>query len=341
MSVHPGAVRAAGDGGAGGRIEDPAVPVVPVVADGLVKRYGRRPALEEMSLRVEPGEVVGLLGPNGAGKTTTVKILLGLVHADAGRVALFGRDVSDPAARRCVGYLPEQFRFPSWMTGAALLDHHGRLAGLDRTTRRARAQEVLELVGLAGRERERIGGYSKGMQQRIGLAQALVGNPDLVILDEPTSALDPIGRRDVREVIRTLRRRGTAVLLNSHLLSEVELVCDRVAIVDRGRLVRQGSLDELVGGALEVRVRLERADDRAKDLIAGHGEVVAHEGDEVLVLLDDPRGVAELAAELVAGGYGLLALVPLQRSLEDVFVGLLRPVDESALRGGPSREGGA
>jgi len=304
----------------------------PVAADGLVKRYGGRVALDGLSLRVGQGEVVGLLGPNGAGKTTTVKILLGLVAPTAGHAELFGLPVTDPAARRRVGYLPEQFRFPPWMTGKDLLDLHGRLAGLDAGVRAEHATEVLDLVGLRGRERERIGGYSKGMQQRIGLAQALVGNPDLVILDEPTSALDPIGRRDVRDVVRALRARGTAVVLNSHLLSEVEMVCDRVAIVDRGRLVRSGRLDELVGGALELRVRLDRIDQRALDLLGGHGEVVAHEGTEVLFLADDPAGVADLAAELVGAGYGLLALVPLQRSLEEVFVELVRAGD---------RDGGA
>ncbi len=304
----------------------------PVAADGLVKHYGERVALDGLSLRVGQGEVVGLLGPNGAGKTTTVKILLGLVAPTAGHAELFGLPVTDPAARRRVGYLPEQFRFPGWMTGAGLLDLHGRLAGLDAAVRTEHAAEVLDLVGLRGRERERIGGYSKGMQQRIGLAQALVGNPDLVILDEPTSALDPIGRRDVRDIVRTLRARGTAVVLNSHLLSEVEMVCDRVAIVDRGRLVRSGRLDELVGGALELRVRLDRIDQRALDLLGGHGEVVASEGTEVLLLADDPAAIADLAAELVGAGYGLLALVPLQRSLEEVFVELVRAGD---------RDGGA
>jgi ABC-2 type transport system ATP-binding protein len=306
-----------------------APPAPPVVAEGLVKRYGRRTALDGLSLRVGQGEVVGLLGPNGAGKTTTVKILLGLAQPTAGSATLFGLPATDAEARRSVGYLPEQFQFPPWLTGAGLLDLHGRLAGLDRDARAERAATVLDLVGLSGREHERIGGYSKGMQQRIGLAQALMGDPALVILDEPTSALDPLGRRDVREVVRTLRASGTAVLLNSHLLSEVELVCDRVAIVDRGRLVRSGRLDELVGGALELRVRLERVDQRALDLLGGYGEVVAHEGQEVLLVADDPSGVADLSAELVTAGYGLLALVPLHRSLEDVFVGLVRSEAQS------------
>ena len=298
-------------------------PARPVTADGLVKRYGRRLAVDDLTLHVDAGEVVGLLGPNGAGKTTTVKMLLGLVRPTSGSAALFGVPVSHPHARRRVGYLPEQFQFPAWMTGGALLDLHGRLAGLEAEERRHHAAAALELVGLAGRERDRIGSYSKGMQQRIGLAQALVGQPALVILDEPTSALDPIGRRDVREVVRSLRDRGTAVVLNSHLLSEVEMVCDRVIIVDRGRVVRSGRLDELAGTALELRVRLDRVDGRALDLLAGHGEIVAAEGQEALLLLDDASGVSDLSEELVRAGYGLLALVPLQRSLEEVFVELV------------------
>jgi ABC-2 type transport system ATP-binding protein len=295
----------------------------PVVADGLMKQYGRRTAVDGVSLHVDPGEVVGLLGPNGAGKTTLVKMLLGLVRPTAGDATLFGIPVSDPQARARVGYLPEQFRFPQWLSGAGLLELHGRLVGLDRESRVEQAAEVLELVGLAGREHEQIGGYSKGMQQRIGLGQALMGRPSLVILDEPTSALDPIGRRDVRDVVRALRARGTSVILNSHLLSEVEAVCDRVVIVNRGKVVRSGRLDELAGSALELRIRLDRIDPRALELLGGYGEVVAHEENEVLVTLDNPTDVSEVSAELVNAGYGLLALVPLQRSLEEVFVELV------------------
>ena len=295
----------------------------PVTADGLVKRYGDRLAVDELTLHVDPAEVVGLLGPNGAGKTTTVKMLLGLVRPTSGAATLFGEPVSNPEARRRVGYLPEQFQFPGWMTGADLLDLHGRLAGLNADERRHHAAAALDLVGLAGREGDRIGSYSKGMQQRIGIAQALVGDPALVILDEPTSALDPIGRRDVREVVRNLQARGTAVVLNSHLLSEGEMVCDRVVIMDRGRVVRSGRLDELSGTALELRVRLDRLDSAALDLLGGHGEVVAAQGQEALLLLDDSAGVADLAEELVRAGYRLLALVPLQRSLEEVFVELV------------------
>jgi ABC-2 type transport system ATP-binding protein len=276
----------------------------------LRKVYGRHVALHGLSLEVRPGEVVGLLGPNGAGKTTTVKILTGLVRATAGEATLFGVPVTDPAARRRIGYLPEHFRFPDWLTGGELLAVHGRLAGMAPAPARARIPEVLGLVGLSGRGGERIRGYSKGMTQRLGIGQALLHRPDLVLLDEPTSALDPIGRREVRDVIRALRAGGVAVLLNSHLLSEVEMVCDRVAIVDRGRVVRSGRLDELVDG-------------RALELLAGFGDVVAVEEETVVLAAEGVDPAPELAAALVRAGYDLHALVPVQQSLEDVFVGLV------------------
>ena len=289
----------------------------------LRKVYGRHVALHGLSLEVRPGEVVGLLGPNGAGKTTTVKILTGLVRATAGEATLFGVPVTDPAARRRIGYLPEHFRFPDWLTGGELLAVHGRLAGMAPAAARGRIPEVLDLVGLSGRGGERIRGYSKGMTQRLGIGQALLHRPDLVLLDEPTSALDPIGRREVRDVIRALRAGGVAVLLNSHLLSEVEMVCDRVAIVDRGRVVRSGRLDELVGGSAEIRVRLDRVDGRALELLAGFGDVVAVEEETVVLAAEGVDPAPELAAALVRAGYDLHALVPVQQSLEDVFVGLV------------------
>lgn len=188
-----------------------------------------------LDLTVQPGEVFGFLGPNGAGKTTTVKILLGLVAPTSGSSHLLGRPSGNAEARRRVGYLPENFRFHDWLTGYQLLDFHARLAGVEAAERRARIPRVLDMVGLGGRGNDRIRGYSKGMTQRIGLAQAIIHEPDLVLLDEPTSALDPVGRREVRDLIRSLRARGMTVFLNSHLLSEVEMVCDRVAIVEIGR----------------------------------------------------------------------------------------------------------
>jgi ABC-2 type transport system ATP-binding protein len=267
--------------------------------------------------------VFGFLGPNGAGKTTTIKILLGLVRPSSGDARLLGRPAGEAEARRRVGYLPENFRFHDWLTGSALLEFHGRLAGLSAAELRERIPEVLELVGLTGRGDDRVRGYSKGMTQRIGLAQAIIHAPDLVLLDEPTSALDPVGRREVRDLIRSLRSRGMTVFLNSHLLSEVEMVCDRVAIVDRGRVVRSGRLDDLVGGVLELRVTVDRVDPGLLDLLASHGEVTGVQGCALTLGVADLDVAPVLAEALVRAGYRLYGLVPSHQSLEDLFLSLV------------------
>lgn len=298
-------------------------------ATGLRKRYGATVALDSIDLQVGPGQVVGLLGPNGAGKTTTVKILTGLVRASGGRATLFGVDVSDPASRRRLGYLPEHFRFPEWLTGHALLRHHARLAGVNPRHAADRLDELLVMVGLGGRGDDRIAGYSKGMTQRLGLAQALIAQPDLVLLDEPTSAMDPLGRREIRALIGSLAADGVAVLLNSHLLSEVELVCDRVVVIDRGRVLRSGTLDEVRTAPLEIRVAVDHIDQRVRDVASAHGQIVAVDEHEILLATDDQDAVADLAVDLVRAGARLRALVPLQQSLEDVFVGLVRHDEHS------------
>lgn len=302
---------------------------VPAIeASSLHKTYGRRAALYDVSLRVEPGEIFGFLGPNGAGKTTTVKILVGLVRPTAGQARVFGLSPHLPAARRRIGYLPENFRFQEWATGHELLDFHGRLAGLGATERRRRIPEVLERVGLAGRGGDAIRGYSKGMTQRIGLAQAILHRPDLVLLDEPTSALDPVGRREVRLLLRGLADDGVTVFLNSHLLTEVEAVCDRVAIVDRGRLVRAGRLVDLADGAAQLRLLLDRVDRELLDKLAQYGEVTAVEGTTVTLTVDSVDIAPAVAETLLADGYRLYGLVPLQPSLEDVFVELVQGGDQ-------------
>ena len=329
-----------------GKAVDGATAVPAIETTGLRKEYGRKVVLHDLSLTVQPGEVFGFLGPNGAGKTTTIKILTGLVRPTAGQARIFGQPADDLIARRRIGYLPENFRFHDWLSGAGLLDFHGRLAGLSAEERRRRIPEVIERVGLAGRGSDRIRSYSKGMTQRIGLAQAILHRPDLVLLDEPTSALDPIGRREVRDLIRSLRAEGMTVFLNSHLLSEVEMVCDRIAIVDRCRVVRSGRLADLIGGAPEIRLTLDRID---RDLLAKlgrYGEVIAV--DDRPWTMDDGSasagtpsstdhgpwsvvhlGVADLevapavAETVIRAGYRLYGLVPVQRSLEDVFIGLV------------------
>jgi ABC-2 type transport system ATP-binding protein len=213
------------------------------VANGLVKRYGRVNALAGVDLVVEEGELVGLLGPNGAGKSTLVKIACGLVRPTAGTARVWDAPAGSHAARATMGYLAELFRFPGWYSAEELLGLHQRLAGSQGGEGERR--ELLELVGLADTLGRKIEDMSKGMQQRLGIAQALVGSPRMLFLDEPTSALDPLGRRTVRFLLEELRRRGVAVLLNSHLLSEVELVCDRVVILSQGRVVVAGTTAEL------------------------------------------------------------------------------------------------
>jgi ABC-2 type transport system ATP-binding protein len=210
---------------------------------GLAKRYGTVEALRGVDLTVEPGELVGLLGPNGAGKSTLVKIAVGLVRQSTGAAEVAGAPAGSLAARRSLGYLAELFRFPGWHSADEVLLLHQRLAGSDGGERER--AELLELVGLTDARRRRVEDMSKGMQQRLGIAQALVGSPSVLFLDEPTSALDPVGRRVVRELLERLRGRGVSVLLNSHLLSEVELVCDRVAILLAGEVVAAGTPAEL------------------------------------------------------------------------------------------------
>jgi ABC-2 type transport system ATP-binding protein len=219
-----------------------AVPDALAVTD-LRKRYGANDALKGVDLAVGEGELVGLLGPNGAGKSTLVKIACGLVRPSAGSALVAGEPAGSPDAHRALGYLAELFRFPDWLSASELLQLHQKLAESGGGARERR--ELLELVGLGEVAGRRVGAMSKGMQQRLGIAQAMIGSPRLLLLDEPTSALDPAGRRTVRELLETLRSRGVAVLLNSHLLSEVELVCDRVAIIARGELVAAGTPAEL------------------------------------------------------------------------------------------------
>jgi ABC-2 type transport system ATP-binding protein len=211
--------------------------------ESLEKRYGATTALGGVDLEVAEGELLGLLGPNGAGKSTLTKIACGLVRASSGRVEVEGSPAGSPEARGAIGYLAELFRFPDWLTADELLGLHQELAESNGDA--PERAELLELVGLADASGTKIGAMSKGMQQRLGIAQALVGSPRLLMLDEPTSALDPVGRRVVRDLMRDLRERGIAVVLSSHLLSEVELVCDRVAILVGGRIVAQGTPAEL------------------------------------------------------------------------------------------------
>lgn len=292
-----------------------------IQTDNLVKRYGTTVALTGLTMTVSRGEVFGFLGPNGAGKTTAVKLLTGLARPTAGHAWLLGKPLGDREARRRIGYLPELFRYQDWLTAREVLGLHCDLAGIDRKRRAATIDEALTLVGLAERGNDRVGTFSKGMQQRLGLGVALLGEPDLVFLDEPTSALDPVGRHDVRLIIRTLKERGTAVFLNSHLLSEVEQVCDRVAIVDRGRVIAQGNLADLQGLGRVVRIRVEPLP-AVTSILSTFG-VVEIEDPWVTVRGVGLDAVPDLVARLAAAGARIYAVEPHQESLEDRFLDLL------------------
>ncbi|MGY1842261.1 ABC transporter ATP-binding protein [Modestobacter sp. SYSU DS0875] len=301
-------------------------PSAAVWCSGLRKRYAKRTAVDGVSFTVGRGEVVGLLGPNGAGKTSVIKMLLGLVRPDAGEVLLLGRPGSDPQARAAVGYLPELFRYQPWLTPTEVLALHVRLAGARVPD--AERRECLALVGLADRAGDRVGGFSKGMQQRLGLAVALVARPELVVLDEPTSALDPVGRVDVRDLVLDLKARGVAVLLNSHLIGEVERVCDRVVVLNHGRVAAAGTLAELLGQQ-ELRLHLDGVTPAAEARLAALGQV-AREGEWWTVTLpadDDGTAVPDLVADLVALRTRVHAVEPVRISLEERLLGILREED--------------
>jgi ABC-2 type transport system ATP-binding protein len=266
-------------------------------AENLEKTYGSIRALKGVSLSVGDGELVGLLGPNGAGKSTLVKIACGLVRPTAGTARIAGRPAGSPEAHRALGYLAELFRFPDWLTADELLGMHQRLAGSDGGARER--DRLLESVGLAEAATRRVGAMSKGMQQRLGIAQAMVGSPRVLLLDEPTSALDPAGRRTVRRLLEELRERGVSVLLNSHLLSEVELVCDRVAIIARGEVVSAGTPEEL---SRPSGVEVETGSGTRLFERAGRDDV--------------PR----IVRDLVAAGEEIYGVQVLRSSLEDAYL---------------------
>jgi len=295
------------------------VPVIDVT--GLRKRYGRVEALADLTMTVEPGEVFGFLGPNGAGKTTTVKLLLGLARPSGGRGRVLGAPLGDREARRRIGYLPELFRYQPWLRAREVLALHADLMGLPAAGRGRAFDDALELVGLTDRASDSVGGFSKGMQQRLGLGVALVGEPALVVLDEPTSALDPLGRIDVRGILRTARDRGTAVFLNSHLLSEVEQVCDRVAIIDRGRVVAEGPLAAVLGEE-ETRIRTEGLAPPGLAALQAF-EPLRLDGSDLVARELAAERVPELVAALVVLGIRVHGVTSGRESLEQRFLQLV------------------
>jgi ABC-2 type transport system ATP-binding protein len=284
--------------------------------NALTKRYQSVAALSDLTLHVPEGTVYGFLGPNGAGKTTSLKMLLGLIAPTSGSGTMLGRPIGDRAARARVGFLPEHFRFQDWLTGRELLRFHGRLYGLSGRALEDKADALIARVDLVDAADRPIKGYSKGMTQRIGIAQALLNDPEIVFLDEPTSGLDPLGRLLVRDLIHDLRARGTSVFLNSHLLGEVEATCDRVVFVKQGRVVHEMKLGAEPSG-LEVEVR---ADGARPEVLAAHGTLLASANGTARLRVAQESALPALAEALVRSGAKLYAMTPHKRSLEATFL---------------------
>ncbi|HEY9856804.1 MAG TPA: ABC transporter ATP-binding protein [Stenomitos sp.] len=309
----------------------------PVIAThGLGKTYhrlwqGTTVAVQDLTLTVPEGSTFGLLGPNGAGKTTTILMLLGAIRPSSGQFSLMGQGMRDTAVRRRIGYVPERFQLPGYLRAREFLGYQGELYGLGGEALRRRIDEMLKLVGLFERAESPIATFSKGMQQRLALAQALLNDPDLLILDEPTSALDPIGRRDVRVIVEGLRDRGKTVLLNSHILSDIERVCDRVAIMRKGRLERQGSIASLLEGGISLQVRVGGLTPALTEALGhlGTGLRITQQDDIAELALDvsDEARIPLVAEAVSTAGARLYGLIPTRESLEDLFV---RVVEEDA-----------
>lgn len=297
-------------------------------------------ALRGVNMRVDRGAVFGLLGPNGAGKSTLVKILMTVISPTRAEGTVLGEQVGHKGTLARVGYLPEHHKFPDYLTGAQIVDHFGALCGTPRSERRRRSGELLELVGMSKWASTRVRNYSKGMRQRIGIAQALINDPDLVVLDEPTDGVDPVGRRDIRNICIELKRRGKTVFLNSHLLSELEMVCDRVAIMVKGLVVSQGTIDELTvarqryeielasppaegaGGSL-LSLPAERRQDGPRTYFTGRlltGEEFEIEQSTIRVRTTEAERVQPVLDQLRAGGAIIRSFRPIRPTLEDLFM---------------------
>ncbi len=300
-----------------------------ISVQNLTKQYrnpqgGDRAALQGLTLEVPPGEIYGFLGPNGAGKTTTIKLLIGLIAPTAGGGTILGHPLGSVDARRRLGFLPESPYFYEYLRGEELLHYYGRLFGLPDGVRRQRVENLLTLVGLWEHRRLSVRKYSRGMLQRLGLAQALINDPDLVILDEPAGGLDPIGRREMRDILLHLRERGKTVFLSSHILAEVETVCDRVAILHQGRLVAVGRIGELLSESREMELTVHGVDGSLTQRLQRiPGVTVRHGTDATVVVLPEQRLVYQAIDLVRETGGQIVSLGAKRERLEDLFVKLV------------------
>ncbi|PHQ80663.1 MAG: ABC transporter ATP-binding protein [Phycisphaera sp.] len=281
------------------------------------------PALRGIDMQVHRGEVFGLLGPNGAGKSTLVKILMTVIRASRCSGTMLGKPIGDKAALQRVGYLPEHHSFPPYLTGTQLIEFFGAMSNVNRRDRKRRASELLELVGMGDWGNKKLGSYSKGMRQRVGIAQSLINDPDLVLLDEPTDGVDPVGRRDIRRILEHLRDEGKTVLVNSHILSELEQVSSRVAILVQGAVAKQGTIEELTSG--QERYEIELDSQSAPILQSYAGQKIANhaveiEGSRLLISSDDPAQIQPIIDSIRSKNGTILAIKRTRPSLEDLFM---------------------
>jgi ABC-2 type transport system ATP-binding protein len=291
-----------------------------IVTAELRKVFGDRAAVKGLTLQVEQGEVFGFLGPNGAGKTTSIKMLLSLVAPTSGTASLLGQPIGQRATRARIGFLPEHFRFQDWLSAGEFLELHGELLGMHSPDLRLRVTELLERVGLSEFRNAQLRTFSKGMLQRIGLAQALLNHPALVFLDEPTSGLDPVGRLLVRDIIRELREQGTSVFLNSHLLSEIEVTCDRVAFIRHGEVVRILDLATLNQDLSHVTIRAGGLSPQILAGLSAWGTDILADGDQLSMTVPDEKHLPEITNYLVEKQARVFAITPRRTSLEEIFV---------------------
>ena len=291
----------------------------------VTKVYPRRfagarvPALSQVSFEVARGEACAFLGPNGAGKTTSMSILMGFIYADQGRSRVLGYEPGDVRAKERIGFLPENFAFYRYLNAEQLLQFHLRLSGRQLPDPGLLIADLLAKVKLDGYTGLKIGKYSRGMVQRIGIVQALLGDPELLVLDEPTSGLDPAGRKEVRDLILALKAEGKTIFLSSHILSEVEQICDRVIIIDRGRLVRAGALQELLAEGNRVEIIVDQLTEGLEQVVRERGGQVDREAHQVRIVVDTSQKRA-LADLLWASGCDVVSLMPMKSSLEEMFL---------------------
>jgi ABC-2 type transport system ATP-binding protein len=309
--------------------------------EGLTKVFELRPgkrvtAVDDLSLSVEEGEIFGFVGPNGAGKTTTIKMLMGLIFPTRGRAFIFDAPIPSQASKARIGYLPENPTYHEFLTGLEALRFFATLSGVPRSDQKRRCEELLGMVGLEDAADRQIRKYSKGMQQRLGIAQALVSDPAFVVLDEPMSGLDPIGRKEMRDLILELKRRGTTVFFSTHILPDVETICDRVGVIRGGKLRDVGRLGELLSARVkDVELTAVVPGRIARDALA-RGRALAEDGDTLTVVFDDERAADAAVRAVLAGGGRVVALTPHRETLEDFFMRRLKE-GEGAARGAEQR----